>query len=182
MTSCIKSLHGVLHGGLWIRFHGLLEFASGRPPRGGLDANSGRLWFFFSFQHDKFQDKLQGRFQNRFQDIYPKHTNTTKKFSQIDRVLRHIILNQVLPSFYANKICNGPATWSIITSHYAWGPWLMKWLPQHPWYGLWMRVKGPHHYKVTALGSCVKRSLGWGGGFNMEKEASRWTRIWEDEK
>ena len=27
---------------------------------------------------------------------------------------------------------------------------------QHPWYGLWMRVKGPHHYKVIALGSCVK--------------------------
>ena len=32
----------------------------------------------------------------------------------------------------------------------------IKWLSQHPWYGLWMRVKGPHHYKVTALGSCVK--------------------------
>jgi hypothetical protein len=32
----------------------------------------------------------------------------------------------------------------------------IKWLSQHPWYGLWMRVKGPDHYKVTALGSCVK--------------------------
>ena len=29
-------------------------------------------------------------------------------------------------------------------------------LSQHPWYGLWMRVKDPHHYKVMALGSCVK--------------------------
>ena len=35
----------------------------------------------------------------------------------------------------------------------------IKQLSQHPWYGLWMRVKGPHHYKVTALGSCVKWPL-----------------------
>ena len=28
-----KSLHGVLHGKLWIRVHGLPEFAPGRPPR-----------------------------------------------------------------------------------------------------------------------------------------------------
>ena len=25
------------------------------------------------------------------------------------------------------------------------------------WYGLWMRVKGPHNYMIMALGSCVKR-------------------------
>jgi hypothetical protein len=37
------------------------------------------------------------------------------------------------------------------------GPWLHKTAFQHPWYGLWTRVKGPpHHYKVAALGSCVK--------------------------
>ena len=24
----------------------------------------------------------------------------------------------------------------------------IKRLSQHPWYGLWMRVKGSHHYKV----------------------------------
>jgi len=35
----MKSLHGVLHGGLWIRVHGLPEFASGPPPRGGPDEN-----------------------------------------------------------------------------------------------------------------------------------------------
>ena len=39
----------------------------------------------------------------------------------------------------------------------------MKELSQHPWsYGLWMRVKGPHHYKVAALGSCVKWPLAKG--------------------
>ena len=32
----------------------------------------------------------------------------------------------------------------------------IKRLSQHPWYGFWMRVKDPHHYKVTALDSCVK--------------------------
>ena len=47
-TSWMKSLHGVLYGGLWIRFHGLREFTSGLPPRGGPDANFGRPWFFFS--------------------------------------------------------------------------------------------------------------------------------------
>ena len=26
----------------------------------------------------------------------------------------------------------------------------LKRLSQHLWYGLWMRVKGRHHYKVTA--------------------------------
>ena len=36
--------------------------------------------------------------------------------------LRHIILNQIFPCWSANKICNGPATWSILISHYAWGP------------------------------------------------------------
>ena len=35
----------------------------------------------------------------------------------------------------------------------------IKRLSQHTWYGLWMRVKGPHHYKVTTLGSCVKWPL-----------------------
>ena len=43
-SSWMKSLHGVLHGGLWIRFHGLPEFTSGLPPRGGPDANSRRPW------------------------------------------------------------------------------------------------------------------------------------------
>ena len=30
----------------------------------------------------------------------------------------------------------------------------LKQLSQHPRYGLWMRVKGPHHYKVTDVDSC----------------------------
>ena len=27
------------------------------------------------------------------------------------------------------------------------------------WYSLWMRIKGPHNYTVTAIGSCAKWSL-----------------------
>ena len=46
-TSWMRSLHGVLHGGLWIRFHGLLEFLWGPPPRGRSDPNYGRPWLFF---------------------------------------------------------------------------------------------------------------------------------------
>src|ERR1700737_1213861 len=38
-----------------------------------------------------------------------------------------------------------------------------KWAAQHPWYGLWMKVKGPHHFMVTALGSCVKWPLSYQG-------------------
>ena len=39
-SSWMKGLHGVLHGMLWIRVHGLPEFASSPPSRGGPDANS----------------------------------------------------------------------------------------------------------------------------------------------
>ena len=73
----------------------------------------------------------------------------------------YIILNQILPSFSANNICNGPATWSILTSHYVLRT--RDYIKRlSPWYNLWMRVKGPHHYKVTALGLCVKQ---WSGRF-----------------
>jgi hypothetical protein len=32
----MKNVHEILHGGLWIRVHGLPEFASGPPSRVGL--------------------------------------------------------------------------------------------------------------------------------------------------
>ena len=50
-TSWMQSLHGVLRGGLWIRFHGLPRFSSGPPPIGGPDANSGRPWFLKDFSN-----------------------------------------------------------------------------------------------------------------------------------
>ena len=61
--------------------------------------------------------------------------------------------------FFGQRICNGPVTWSI--SHFTLCLRALDYitrLSQHPWYyGSWMRVKGPHHYKATALdSSCVK--------------------------
>jgi hypothetical protein len=47
----------------------------------------------------------------------------------------------------------------------------MKRLSQHPWYGLWMRVEGPHHYKVAALGSCLKWPLGMS---HLGVEGNQW--------
>jgi hypothetical protein len=74
--------------------------------------------------------------------------------------LRHIILKQTFPSFFRQQnmqwSCNmvySHFTLSLRTRDY------IEWISQHPWYGLWMRVKGPHHYKVTALGSCMKWPL-----------------------
>jgi hypothetical protein len=39
----------------------------------------------------------------------------------------------------------------------------IKRLSQQQWYGLWTRVEGLHHYKVMALGSCVKWPSSKGG-------------------
>ena len=44
-----------------------------------------------------------------------------------------------------------------------------KRLSQHPWYGLWMRVKALHHYKVTALGSSVKWPLLYTLSYDKDK-------------
>ena len=68
-TLWMKSLHGVLHGGLWIRFHVLLEFSSGLPPRGGMTQKSGDHELFNVFS-DKFQGIFQNKFHNRFLNIF----------------------------------------------------------------------------------------------------------------
>ena len=65
-TSWIKSLHGVLHGVLWIRFYDVPKFSSRPPPRGGPNANSGQLWLFNNFfLQDRFHNILHGRFQDK---------------------------------------------------------------------------------------------------------------------
>ena len=47
--SWMKSLHGVIHSKLWIRFHGLPNFSSSPPPKDEPNANSRRPWFFEYF-------------------------------------------------------------------------------------------------------------------------------------
>ena len=64
-TLWMKNVHRVLHGGLWIRFHGLPEFLSGLPPRSGPHTNFVRpLLFLLFFQRDTFRYKFQDKFQD----------------------------------------------------------------------------------------------------------------------
>ena len=51
-------------------------------------------------------------------------------------------------------------------------PWLPKTAFPTPMVQLWMRVKGSHHYKVTALCSCVKWPLGRKGAHRFPKAGS----------
>ena len=75
------------------------------------------IFYNIFFQYDKFQNRLQGRFHDRFQDIQTPPSNSTKL---IEFETYYIKPNP--PLFSVNKICNDPATWSILTSHYAWWP------------------------------------------------------------
>ena len=117
-TSWMKKLHGILHGRLWITFHGLPEFSIGLPPRGGPDANVGRPWFYFIFIFQR--DKFQGRFPNIFHNtLHDKQTPPSSSLKLVGFETSFIKANP--PIFSANKICNGPATWPILTSHSARG-------------------------------------------------------------
>jgi hypothetical protein len=109
-----------------------------------------RPWLFFLrfSQHDRFHNIFQGKFQER----------QTPPINSLN--LTHIILNQILPLFFRQQITQ----WSrnMVHSHVTLcvrARDYIKRLSQHPWYGLWMRVKVPHHYKETTLGSCVKWPL-----------------------
>ena len=85
------------------------------------NTNSGRPCFFdFFFSSNRTNFKTDGRVDSKIDSKTDKHHQVVILLTWYN--LRHIILNQILPSFSANKICNGPATWFILTSHYAWGP------------------------------------------------------------
>ena len=106
----------------------------------------------FFFQHDRFQDNFHDILQGRFQNIFHNKKISPSNYLELVKNLRHIKLNQVLPSFLYQQSMQ----WShnTICSHFTLclrARDYIKRFSQHPWYGLWMRVKGPHHYKVTAL-------------------------------
>ena len=108
--------------------------------------------FLNFFQHDKILDTLQGKFQSRVQD---KQTPLGNYLKLIEFETYYFKPNPPLffwPTKYAMVPQHGPL--SLHT--------MLRACDQLPGYGLWMRVKGPHHYKVTALGSCVKWPLGLG--------------------
>ena len=125
-------------------FHGFLEFSL--VPH---NAKYGRPWLFLLFFLARH---IAGRFHNRFQD---KQTTPNNSLKLIDFETYYINPNPPLFSRQQNMqwSCN------MVDSHFTLclrARDYIKWLSQHPWYGVWMRVKGPHHHKVTALGSCVK--------------------------
>jgi hypothetical protein len=142
----MKSLHGVLHGGLWIRFQ-----VSRNVCHAHLNASCNfreAMNFLIFFQQDGFQDILHGRFKN-------KQTPPSTSLKSIEFEAHNIKPNP--PLFFRQH--NMQWSRNMVHSHFTLclrAREYIKWLFQHPWYGLWMRVKGPHHYKVTAPGSCVK--------------------------
>ena len=107
---------------------------------------------FNFFQHDRSQGRFQNILQDRFQDRQTPPSNSLKS---IAFETYYIKLNPLILFGQQNMLrsCN------MVHSHFTLclrAHDYLKHLSQHPWYGLWMRVKGPHHYKVMALGSCVK--------------------------
>ena len=88
------------------------NFRQAHPQEVGLTQFMGVHAFFnFFFQ----QDRLQGRFQYR-------QTPSSNYLKVIEFETCYIKPNP--PFFSANKICNGPTTWSIHTMLE--GPWLYK--------------------------------------------------------
>jgi hypothetical protein len=146
----MKSLHGVLHGGLWIRFHGL---QGGEKHMVSKMWTSRKFWETMTFLNIFFQhDGLHGIFQYRFQDIQTPPSNS---LNLIEFDTYYIQPNS--PLFFGQQ--NMQRSRNMVHSHFTLClracDYIQR-LSQHPWYGLWMSVKGPHYYKVTTLGSCVK--------------------------
>ena len=106
---------------------------------------------FKKIQHGIFHD----RSQNRFHDRQTPPTNSPKLIE-----FEACYIEQILPSLF----CQQNMQWSCIMVHSYFTLCLrardyIKRLSQHPWYGLWMRVKDPHHYRVTALGLMCEVAL-----------------------
>ena len=92
-----------------MRFHGLPYFRQTYFEEVGLTQISGDHDFFkYFFNRKKIHDK--------FQDTQTPPSSSLK-FVEFETYY----IEPNLSFFSANKICNGPATWSILTLHYAWG-------------------------------------------------------------
>ena len=117
-----------------------------------LNANSGRPWIFkHFFQQDRLQDIFHNIMQDRFQNRITSPSNSLKLIK-----FKTYYIEPNPPLFFPPT--NMQWSHNMVHSHFTLclrARDYIKRLSQHPWYGLWMRVKGRHHYKVTALGSCV---------------------------
>ena len=113
----MKSLHGILHGGLWKR----CQWSPGiyvMPTSKRWAWRKFRETIIFSYLLNMIDSRAHSIIDSRIDFRTDKHHQVVLSNWQS---LRHIVLNQILSSFSAHKIDNGPATWSILTSHYAWG-------------------------------------------------------------
>ena len=108
------------------------------------------------FQQDKFQDRFHNGFQYRFH-VWQTPPSSSLKLVEFDTY--YIKPNP--PLCFCNMV-HSHFTLCLRVREY------LKRLSQHPWYGLWMRVKGPHHYKVTALARV------WSGPKNTPTPLSSW--------
>ena len=139
-TSWMKSLHGVLHRGY--SFMVLMKPSLGRPLGGGPNGNFGRPWpsYFLIFSLSSNID-----FQDRFQDRQTPPSNSL-------RLIEFETYNYIKPNpslFLRQQMVPHHGPFSIHTMLE--DPWLHKttFPSQHPWYGLWMRVKGPHYWLMS---------------------------------
>ena len=99
--------------------------------------------FYFYFQHDK----IHIRFQIRFQDRQTPPSSSLKPNPTLFFHQQHVQWSRNMAHSHFTQCLRVRDS--------------LKRLSQHPWDGLWMRVKGPHHYTVTALGSRVKWPLSY---------------------
>ena len=114
----MKSLHGVLHGGLWIRFYGLLEFSSHPPPY------SGRPWFSFYcfFHHDNLRTYCRANSKTVSRTDKPPSSSSLKL---VGFDTYYIEPNRPLffpPTEYAMVLQHGPFSLHTMFE----GPWLRK--------------------------------------------------------
>ena len=126
-----------------MRFHGLPEL---------MQIPGDREFLNTFLQHDKFQDMYHNIFQYRFPD---RQTLPSSSLKLVEFETYYIKPNP--PLFFRQQ--NMQWSRNMVHSHFTLCLRVrdyIKRLSQHPWYDHWMRVKGPHHYKVTALGLCMK--------------------------
>ena len=113
------------------------------------------LFNIFSWR-DTLHDKFHNRFHDRFHDKQTPPNNSLRfiEFETYNIKSNPPLIFRQQSMQWSRNMVHSHSTLCLRTRDY------IKRLSQHPWFGLWMRIKGPHHSKVTTLGSCVKWPLG----------------------
>ena len=124
----------------------------------GLTQISGDHDFFNIFEHDRFQDKFQGRIYNRFYNrFHDRQTPPSSSLKLVDFETYCIKPNPPLLFHQQNMQWSRNMVHPHFTLCLRFHDYLNGFPNTHGTAFGW-ESKGPHHYKVTALGSCVKWS------------------------